>query len=206
MKVINFTPSNIPPKLHPAIEQAIHLTQTTSTQDVAKELADNGAPSGLVVVADRQTDGRGQLDRGWESPEGGLYLSIIVRPHNSPDHMPDIPYLSAGIVAKMLKEMYGLKTKVKKPNDTLCLNPKDNTYKKIAGFLTETSIQDNKIKYVILGIGINLNSKMPKSLNATSVYEITGKKINKQEFTSQLIKYLCDSYFTWTSSSVVHQK
>lgn len=128
-----------------------HFERVSSTQDVAKEMAKEGADEGTVVVALQQNRGRGRLGRLWLSPSGGLWFSIILRPQINPTEASKITLLAAVAVAKAIGELYQLHALIKWPNDVLISG------KKVAGILTEASAELNKLIFVVLGIGINAN-------------------------------------------------
>jgi BirA family biotin operon repressor/biotin-[acetyl-CoA-carboxylase] ligase len=122
-----------------------------STNDIAKELARQGAAEGTAVVADRQTAGRGRLQRTWASPKGkGIYLSIILRPAISLNQAPQLTMLTAVAVAQAIRQVTGLKARTKWPNDVLING------KKVCGILTEVSAQGANLRFAVVGIGINV--------------------------------------------------
>ncbi|HQR38502.1 MAG TPA: biotin--[acetyl-CoA-carboxylase] ligase [Blastocatellia bacterium] len=126
--------------------------QLDSTNSLLKELADDGAAEGLVIVADEQTSGRGRHGRAWRSPAGaGLYASVLLRPVIS---VSDVALLSlaAGLaVADTLTGLAVMPVELKWPNDVLVAG------RKICGILAEASFRDNRADWVVLGIGINLH-------------------------------------------------
>jgi BirA family transcriptional regulator, biotin operon repressor / biotin---[acetyl-CoA-carboxylase] ligase len=149
--------------------------EVDSTQDCARIAAQNGEPEGLCILAMRQRCGRGRLGRTWIAPPGkNLSISIVLYPRIVP-HLAGLIGLGASIaVCESLNELANLNAKLKWPNDVLISN------KKIAGILSEASIAVGKINYIILGIGLNLNSTMedfPPELHgqATSLFMETGK-------------------------------
>jgi BirA family transcriptional regulator, biotin operon repressor / biotin---[acetyl-CoA-carboxylase] ligase len=128
------------------------LRQTDSTNLQAKILASQGAPEGTVVAAESQTIGRGRRGRIWLSPAGqGLCLSIILRPWLPPARAPQITLMTAVAVAQTLKNA-GVRAHIKWPNDILVEG------KKIAGILTEISTEMDQVDWVIVGLGLNVNS------------------------------------------------
>lgn len=146
-------------------ETVHHLRSCSSTNDVAKELAEKGAEEGLVVTADAQTRGRGTRGRSWHSPSGlGLYASVILRPRQS-----DISLLSvaAGIsVADAIQKTTGLEVELKWPNDIIW------SRRKLGGVLCESAFRGDAISYAVLGIGVNLSQKkadFPPSLRSSAV-------------------------------------
>jgi len=121
-----------------------------STNSTAKELALAGAEEGTIVIAQTQTHGRGRFDRIWQSPEGGVYLSVILRPIVSPERTSLLSFVAALAVTTTL-ESYGVHVTIKWPNDVRVNG------KKIAGILLESEVKGPTVNYVVIGIGINLN-------------------------------------------------
>jgi BirA family biotin operon repressor/biotin-[acetyl-CoA-carboxylase] ligase len=157
----------------------------SSTNRKAKEFAKKGADEGTIVVAKHQTKGRGRFDRVWESPEGGVYLSIILRPSCTPDKTTLFPLLISLVVSETIN-MYSLQSNIKWPNDVLVNG------KKIAGILLESEVIKNEVKYVILGIGINLNNDINLlsediRLKSTSVSKEIGVTIDYNLFIKHLL-------------------
>ena len=146
----------------------IHKYQSLdSTNNKAKELAENGAPSGTVVVADMQTSGRGRLGRTFESPDNaGLYMSILLRPNLSEHCMMLITTAAAVAVTRALQSLHGIDAEIKWVND-ICARGR-----KLCGILAEGLVnpQSGKPEAVVLGIGINL--KVPSGNYAESIKDI----------------------------------
>jgi BirA family transcriptional regulator, biotin operon repressor / biotin---[acetyl-CoA-carboxylase] ligase len=152
-----------------------YFKETDSTNVRAKYLAGDGAPEGTVVVAEKQTQGKGRKGRSWFSPPGeGIYTSIILRPPISPNEAPKLTLMASVAVAEALLSLTSLKINIKWPNDVLING------RKIAGILTEISTDMDRIDYVVIGVGINVNMAR-ESLHpdikktATSVLMETGK-------------------------------
>jgi len=137
----NLTTSFIGKELH-------YLATTSSTQDIAREMADHGAPEGTAVIAGTQLSGRGRLGRSWLSPEGGLATSIILRPAMSA--VPLLPAISALAVFRTIKHL-GIEAGIKWPNDILIGG------RKVCGILIEHTLINSMVGYSIIGIGININ-------------------------------------------------
>jgi BirA family biotin operon repressor/biotin-[acetyl-CoA-carboxylase] ligase len=125
-----------------------YLAVTSSTQDVAREMADQGAPEGAAVIAGMQQSGRGRLGRSWLSPEGGLATSIILRPDMS--DLPLLPAITALAVFRTIRAL-GIEAGIKWPNDILIGG------RKVCGILIEHGLNEGVIRYSIVGIGININ-------------------------------------------------
>ncbi|MFA5013702.1 MAG: biotin--[acetyl-CoA-carboxylase] ligase [Candidatus Paceibacterota bacterium] len=156
-----------------------------STSDEAKKLALSGAEPWTVVVANEQTGGHGRKGDEWFSPTGGLYFSIIL-PKSNIEDLQTLTILAAFIIAKTIKEIYGLEPLIKLPNDVL-LNGK-----KICGILTENII-DKEIKTSVMGIGLNTNIKeLPAELKgiATSLEIELKKEVDNEKIINQIIEGL----------------
>lgn len=126
--------------------------EVSSTQDVARRLADNGAEEGTAVIAETQASGHGRLGRPWASPPGGLYLSVILRPSISPPEALKLPLICGVAVVHAIQDLVPLSVRVKWPNDVLING------KKVCGILTEMNAETDRLNYVIIGIGINVNT------------------------------------------------
>lgn len=157
-----------------------------STNDLAKEMASAGAEEGTVITALEQTAGRGRMDRRWSSPRGeGLYLSLILRPHVEPRRSTVITLAAAVAVAETLALDFGVASDIKWPNDVLAGG------RKICGILVESSIEADRLDYVVLGIGVNLAQReFPDELSrsATSLFMENGKIVSCGEFLAPLLE------------------
>lgn len=177
-------------KATPFTQGKIHyLPSTVSTNDVARDLAEKGAPEGTIVIAESQTGGRGRLDRTWHSPPGtGLYFSIILRPQLDPSDLPKITLLAGIAAAEAIEENTGLRPLIKWPNDLLLEG------KKVAGILAEL-YGDITSPYVILGIGINVHTRLeefPPELQeiATSLAMAGGQNISRTNLMQAVLTHL----------------
>jgi BirA family biotin operon repressor/biotin-[acetyl-CoA-carboxylase] ligase len=172
----------------------VFLREVGSTNDFAKELAGYGAVEGTVVVAETQTCGRGRLDREWVSPKGGLWFSVVLRPELKPAEAVVIVFVSGLAVAEVLRELYGLKSETKWPNDVLVNG------KKICGILTEMNTTGERINCVIVGVGVNVNFDVvkvfPEELraSATSLENMFGRKVRLEELFRALLEKLENVY------------
>ncbi len=159
----------------------IYLPATGSTNDVAKDLARQGAPEGTVVVADEQTAGRGRLGRRWVAPPSTCLLcSLLFRPALSLSQANRLTMLCSLAAADAVKEVAGLQVFLKWPNDLIIQSP---TWKKLSGVLTETGMAGAQLDFVVVGIGINVNVP-PEVLpdldsNATSILAETGRDVDR---------------------------
>ncbi len=153
-----------------------HYVSLPSTNDAAKELARQGAPEGTLVVAERQTAGRGRLGRVWESPPfTGLYLTLILRPPRPPAELPTLTLTAAVAAVEALQTATGVTTGIKWPNDIIFQG------KKLGGILTEMETESDRMSFVVLGVGLNLNTPVfPEHLReiATSL-AVTGRTYSR---------------------------
>jgi BirA family biotin operon repressor/biotin-[acetyl-CoA-carboxylase] ligase len=153
-----------------------YFTEIDTTNTRAKDLAAGGAPEGTLVIAEKQTKGRGRKGRSWFSPLGhGIYTSFILRPAMAPSGAPRITLMTAVAIAEALLSLMQLEVRIKWPNDILVNG------KKLAGILTEISTEMDAINYIVVGIGLNVNTPfkdLPEELRdtATSIMIETGKQ------------------------------
>ncbi len=142
-----------------------YYREVGSTNDVARALALAGCPEGTLVVAESQTAGRGRLGRKWQSPKGGLYFSLVLRPTFSPSLAPRITLLAGVAVCRAISSVARVDGAIKWPNDILIHG------KKVAGILTETEAKEGSLRHAIVGVGINVNtdtSSLPPELLETA--------------------------------------
>ncbi len=179
-------------------KRVYYFEELDSTQNFAQQIAADKKENGTIVIAEKQTAGRGRLDRKWTSPKGGIWFSLIIHPKFDVSSSTLIPILSAVALSKSIKKSLGVETEVKWPNDIM-LNGK-----KVAGILVDASVQANNIDYLILGIGINFDidtkrlekrlSKTPNFYGVNSLRENnnnkTPPKILLKEFLFQFEKNL----------------
>lgn len=155
------------------------ISETDSTNDIASAYAQSGCPEGTVIIADRQLKGRGRLGRKWFSPPGkNIYMSIVLRPEVPPQHSTIITIMASVAVAIAAMQISRINARIKWPNDIMVSG------KKLAGILSEIRIENNKILYVVIGVGININTapdEMPDEIKktSTSLYMETAETINR---------------------------
>ncbi|MBU4589494.1 MAG: biotin--[acetyl-CoA-carboxylase] ligase [Candidatus Omnitrophica bacterium] len=169
-----------------------------STNEAAYDLAMSGEEEGSVVVAEYQTKGRGRMGRKWISPKGkGAYFSMILRPDILPREISSITLLSSLAVAKTIREKLGLKALIKWPNDVLINSGK------VCGILTEMNAEPDKINFIVLGIGININTKeemLPEG--ASSLMAEKGEEVSRLEFVRQLLECIDKYYKIFNSGKI----
>jgi BirA family biotin operon repressor/biotin-[acetyl-CoA-carboxylase] ligase len=142
--------------------ELLYLPSTGSTNDVAKALAAQGAPAGTVVLAEAQTAGRGRMGRRWFAPPGACLLcSILFRPDLPPTQTPRLTMLCALATADAVEAGGGLRVWLKWPNDLVVESriphPASRNWRKLAGVLTETGVMGERLDFVVVGIGVNVN-------------------------------------------------
>lgn len=166
--------------------------ETDSTQTVAQELADSGAMEGTVVLAEGQARGKGRMGRNWFSPIGkGIWISIILRPPISPSRAGRISLTSAIAVAEAIEEVAGLPALIKWPNDILIGK------KKVGGILIEMTAEMDLVKFIILGIGVNVNQdKFSEELKgkALSLKQEKGEEVSRLSLLQEILRRL-DNYY-----------
>jgi BirA family biotin operon repressor/biotin-[acetyl-CoA-carboxylase] ligase len=170
--------------------QALHChEEVTSTRDLAKELAEEGAAHGEVVIADRQTAGRGRRGRTWASPPGkNLYLSAVLRPDLPPQRAPELTLVASLAVCDACRQA-GVDAGIKWPNDVLAGD------RKLAGILTELAAEPEQVHWAVVGIGVNLNAgpeDLPPDLRAvaTSLAIERGQPVPRALFAAALLTLL----------------
>lgn len=161
--------------------------EVSSTNDVARELADEGADEGTIIIADRQRSGKGRRGKKWVSPSGGVWMTIILRPDVKAPKAAQLTLVTGVAVAKTLAQECGLDIGIKWPNDILIGD------KKVCGILTEVKTKNGKVDYVLVGIGIDLNmdiSIFPPELRggATSLKAELDREIRGAELVQRFLQ------------------
>ncbi len=167
--------------------EIVLLPETVSTNIVAMEMASRGAAEGTVVLAETQTGGKGRLGRRWISPKGNLYLSIILRPELATHKAPLITLMGAVATASAVRSGSGLLAAIKWPNDILVSG------KKVGGLLTEMSAEPDRIRHIVLGIGLNVNmalDQLPPDVRrlTTTLAAEAGTRQNRTDLLRQLLR------------------
>ena len=162
---------------------------TDSTNNTAYEMAEKGAKEGTVIFAEKQRKGKGRFRRTWLSPPGGLYMSCIIKPDMMPNEIQEFTLIAALTVANAIREASGLEARIKWPNDILISS------KKACGILTEMKAESDSIDFIILGIGINVNSvKGMFPQTATSIKAELGKDVSRLELARCILRNLEKEY------------
>ena len=159
-----------------------HVERTASTMDIARDMARRGAPGFTVVVAGVQEKGRGRLKRIWQSPEGGLYFTMVLRPDLPPILSPRVNFAASLILSQVIESVCNIEIRVKWPNDLLAGE------KKIAGMLSEMEAEGDLVSFINIGIGINVNNDPPSDVGyAASIRQLTGKAHSRIEILSRFL-------------------
>lgn len=183
-----------------------HFFKTDSTNRVAMDLAYTGEPEGAVVLAEEQTAGRGRAGRAWHSERAvGIYVTLLLRPKLAPVQAPLLTMMAGLSAHAAVQAVSGLAVDLKWPNDLLIGG------KKAGGILTEMHAEPNQVRFVIVGIGLNVNQeKFPGELSsvATSLRVETGKSQSRLDLLVRLLREFESDYNRFLregTASVVEQ-
>ena len=185
-----------------------------STNTLAKELAAQGAPEGTLVLTEMQRGGRGRMGRQWVSPGYmNLLFSLLLRPHIHKDQVFVTTMILALATIEAIKSKTGLTSKIKWPNDIFVAG------KKLGGILTEFSLRQEAIEYVVLGLGLNVNWSPDRTEEvshlATSILAETGSRISRNDLLVSILRIfesyyrevlsgrIDDFYRTWNEASTI---
>ncbi len=174
-------------------KKAYYFDEVESTQDYAVRLARSKGEEGSVVIAERQTHGRGRLQRRWESPDGGIWMSVILRPRLDADALPLVSMAAGVALADAIETSAGIKPKLKWPNDVVIDS------KKVAGIIADASIESNRQEYIVVGTGINFDvdsermegllGGTPNSYGVTSIVQ-NSKSATRLRLIQEILKEL----------------
>jgi BirA family biotin operon repressor/biotin-[acetyl-CoA-carboxylase] ligase len=180
-------PAELGPRLTGRWREIVWRAEVDSTQRLARERARAGAPEGTVVIAEAQSAGRGRLGRHWHSPPGtNLYCTLILRPARPPAVVPQLALVAGVAVADAVCEALGRAAQLKWPNDVLVDG------RKVAGILTELEGEAERVSFVLVGIGVNVNADpatFPDDIaaGATSLRVAAGAPLDRIAFTAGLL-------------------
>ena len=177
-----------------------HRLSADSTMHLARTLARGGADEGTLVIAERQTAGRGRLDRSWLSPRGGIYMTLVTRPAVAPAQAPRINLLVAVVIADAIERLYGLAARVKWPNDVLIGD------RKMCGILAEMDAECDAVRFVNVGIGLNANSVIAaEQRSAVSLLELLGAPVNRVQLVTQIVQGILDALPRLTGEALLDE-
>jgi BirA family biotin operon repressor/biotin-[acetyl-CoA-carboxylase] ligase len=152
----------------------VYYQELPSTMDAAKDLARKDCPHFTTVIAGRQTSGRGRLQREWISERGGLYFTMVLRPDLPPVLSFRVSFLASVTLAGILNEVFGIDARVKWPNDILV------DERKISGMLSELEAEADRVAFINIGVGINVNNDPPATEpQTTSLKKLLGRTVSK---------------------------
>lgn len=175
-----------------------YFESVTSTQEIAHRVAlEEDASEGEIIIAEEQLNGKGRLGRTWYSPKGtGIWMSIILRPQIPPHHAPQLTLLAAVSVVNAIQRVTGIHADIKWPNDILVNG------KKVVGILTELQAEADRVKTVIIGLGINVNTEQsffPTILRekASSLRIENGNKVNRAILVRAILEEMEKLYYSY---------
>lgn len=194
------------------VKKFVYFDETDSTNNRAKQAAEEGAASGTLFITECQTRGRGRRGRKWESPRGsGIWMTLLLRPDIRPENASMITIVAAMAAAEAISKAVAEHTQkpeeeiaeerkkcfIKWPNDIVL------GQKKICGILTEMSAEPEMVNYVVIGIGINANTESfdeEISKTASSIYAQTGVYINRSEIVEEFVHAFTRYYKSFISA------
>jgi len=181
-------PDDLQPWAFPGRQDLIHYFQSLpSTMGKARELARQGAAHLSVVIAGTQAMGRGRLDRSWHSDPGGLYFTLVLRPELPVVHSSRLMFAASLSLALVLRQAYGVDARLKWPNDVLVDG------RKICGMLSEMEAEGEWVRFVNLGIGVNVNNDPAAMVSqAVSLKALVGRPIARGDLLRQFLDRFAD--------------
>lgn len=177
------------------------LNSASSTNEYARSIAAR-CEDGAVVLAEVQTAGRGRLSRPWSSPEGGIWMSLILKPEIPLDQAYRINMAVSVAIARALYALFGLEADIKWPNDILIND------RKLCGILMEVSAEVDRLEYAVVGVGINVNvdvSGFPDEWKATSLSKELGRNVSRNELIHRILKEIEDAYESLGSMEIYEE-
>ncbi|MBW2429271.1 MAG: biotin--[acetyl-CoA-carboxylase] ligase [Deltaproteobacteria bacterium] len=161
----------------------MYFPEVTSTMDIARDLARKNCPDLTVVIAGRQTQGRGRLKRRWLSDDGGLYFTMVLRPPIPVQLSFRVNFLASLTLAKVIREMLQIDAMVKWPNDILV------NERKIAGMLSELEAEADRVFFINIGMGVNVNNDPSEvGKDASSLKKISGRQVSRKDLLTRFLE------------------
>lgn len=184
----------------PNRESSIHYYDNlSSTMDKARVLARRGAPDQTVVIAQTQEKGRGRMQRKWFSKEGGLYFTLILRPHLPVSSGLLVNFITSSVLVQTIREQTGLEAMVKWPNDILVED------RKISGMLSEMEAEEEMVTFLNIGIGLNVNNDPSNDEpTATSISKELGRDIHRRTLLTAFLDKLSMRLININLENAVH--
>ncbi|MFH1382697.1 MAG: biotin--[acetyl-CoA-carboxylase] ligase [Chloroflexota bacterium] len=183
-------------------QRVLYFPSVTSTNDVARQEAQQGAPEGTAVIADEQTAGKGRLKRTWLTPKGNVAVSIVFRPALS--HLSSFIMLASLAVVHTIKSVTGVVAQIKWPNDVLING------KKVCGILIESDVRGDKVNFAVVGIGINVNLSLADfpevRATATSLSDESGRNVSRSSVIRCLLVEIEKLYLVLSSGGPIYEE
>jgi len=185
----------------PRFEERVHyLDETVSTMETARELARGGCPDFTVVIAGRQTGGRGRFQRQWDSQTGGLYFTLVIRPEIPPAWSYRYNFAASLELARTIRGMLDVPVDVKWPNDLLVHE------QKVSGMLSEMEAEADRVAFINIGLGLNVNNTIAADVpNAVSLSQAAGKPVSRKKLLAAFLDNYQKRISTDSLASVVAQ-
>ena len=165
--------------------QIRYFSRIDSTNQYAKRIAEEGAPDGILIIADEQTAGKGRSGRTWVTPPAeAIAFTLLLRPKLSPDRISMVTLVMGLAVTNAVNSLYGVSAGIKWPNDVVIKG------RKLCGILTEMSAEVRQVNYIVIGVGINANlTSFPEEIReiATSLKLELGRDINRAELIARVM-------------------
>ena len=170
-----------------------YFDSVSSTMDIAMQLGLKNSAEGTLVLTESQTKGRGRLGREWFSPRyKGIYLSLILKPKILLNQAPILTLMASVSICEAIKEIAALEAQIKWPNDILMHQ------KKLGGILTEINAEMDGIRFIVIGIGLNVNNDKKALISgATSLKEQKKEGINRIELLQEILRRIEKNYLTF---------
>jgi len=166
----------------------LYYPEVTSTMDIARDLARKNCPDLTVIIAGRQTQGRGRLKRRWLSVDGGLYFTMVLRPPIPVQSSFKVNFLASLTLARVIREMLHIDAMVKWPNDILVDG------RKVSGMLSELEAEADRVFFISIGIGINVNNDPSEAEpGASSLKKISGREISRKDLLTRFLEAFSES-------------
>lgn len=195
--------TDVRPLLHTNFvgRRIVYLTSTSSTQDVARREAEEGAPEGTLVIAEAQTAGRGRFKRKWVSPAGlNLYLTLVLRPDI--ERLRSLSLVGPLAVCRAVEQVTAVRPLIKWPNDVQVEG------RKLSGVLVESEFSGSEPRFALVGIGVNVNYKVTDpeiAHTATSLVQEAGKEVSREKLLGALLNHFEELYSRSGSGRQVYE-
>lgn len=190
---------------HPFVTTVVYRPRLGSTNELAKERANEGAPAGLLVIADEQSAGRGRMGRTWWAPAGSALLtSVLFRPSVPPHQVQRFTMLCALAAADAIADVTALTVDLKWPNDLLFQG------RKLAGLLAEATFEGDRLDFVVVGMGLNVNTDFADAPSfiapATSLRLELGQPVERLALLVAYLDGVARRYARWQRGESPHQE